>query len=71
MHSSRMRTARFSDHKGRGVCPGGLSPGKLSESAHGGVCLGVPEGMTHACEKITLPQTSFAGGKYGFRVATL
>ena len=22
------------------------------------------EGMTHACENITLPQTSFAGGKY-------
>ena len=28
------------------------------------------EGMRHACENITLPQTSFAGGKYTFVVYT-
>ena len=72
MHSSRMRTARFSDPSGRGVCPGGvLSPGgAIGVCPRGcltqkGVCLGVSEGMIHACEKITLPQTSFAGVKYG------
>ena len=46
-----MRTVRFSGH----LFGGG-----------GGVCTGVPatypRGQIHACENITLLQTSFAGG---------
>ena len=29
------------------------------------------EGMTHACENITLPQSSFAGGKSGTNICIL
>ena len=75
MHSSRMRTTRFS--------------GRLSCHAHPLACMSYTmnatlphtlpamyapchtcppqppwtEGMTHACENITLPETTFAGGK--------
>ena len=70
MHSSRMRTARFSDHLERGVsdwgvCPGGVSPGGCRSLPTRVSVWGVSEGMIDACENITLPQTSFAGGKYG------
>ena len=47
MHSSRMRTARSSSRPEGG---GGV----------GGVWEGETEFLTHACENITLPQTSFA-----------
>ena len=50
-----MRTARFSGHLfggGSGVCSGSAW-GCLPRS---------PRGQTDACENITLPQTSFAGG---------
>ena len=60
MHSSRKHTARSSSHvvglhpPGPGTAPGpGLSPPQT-------------EFLTHTCENITLPQTSFAGGDSGF-----
>ena len=48
--------------RGGNLCPGGLCP-------EGGLCQGDPpvDRMTDACENITLPQTSFANGKYCFR----
>ena len=67
MHFSRMRTAPL-----------------LTVSRSGGGCLSNPcdarweantrpppqtEGMTHACENITLPQTLFAGGNKEMRGA--
>ena len=62
MHSSRMRTARLLTVS-RSI-PWGVP--------RGGIPLGYrppppflwKEGMTHACENITLPQTSFAGDHY-------
>ena len=48
------------------VCQGGVCPGGCVCQG-GGVCPGTPplwtEFLTHASENITLPQTSFAGGK--------
>ena len=72
MHSSRMRTAR-SLTVSRSICRGGgLSAlgGVPAQGVYlrGGACPGIPplctEFLTHATENITLPQTSFAGGKY-------
>ena len=37
-----------------GLCPGGSMLGRPPS----------PGGQTDACENITLPQTSFVGGKY-------
>ena len=56
-----MRTARFS---GR-LFEGGVYPGRcLPGGCLPGGCLSHPPfcGQTDACENITLPQTSFAGG---------
>ena len=59
----------------RGLCPGGggsLSRGERisvhgvwGSLSRGDLCQGHPpmNGMTHSCKNITLPQTSFAGGK--------
>ena len=74
IHSSRRRTARFSGHllgvsaQGDGVClVGGVCPGDVCP---GGCLPGgsatLPCGQTDACENITLPQTSFAGGNNRF-----
>ena len=61
----------------RGVCPGGCTPWTQRQTPpilHAGIHTPCPcilgynlpppwtEGMTHACENITLPQTSFADG---------
>ena len=58
MHSSRLRTARSLPYRGVSVKRGwaGLSGGVLSQVDR------PPRGQTDACENITLPQTSFAGG---------
>ena len=55
-----MRTARGSSR------PGGAPPGTPPEQAPPRSKYPPPwtEFLTHACENITLPQTSFAGGKY-------
>ena len=50
---------------------GGLPRGSASMSAYGGGGVGqIPllpvNRMTHRCKNITLPQTSFAGGKNSF-----
>ena len=52
------------------TCLGGPCPGEGGVPAQGGTCLGgyvLPplrtEVLTHATENITLPRTSFAGGK--------
>ena len=69
-----MRTAHFSGRLWRGsAClprggfPRGVCPG--------GGCLGMsatpPNGQTDACENITLPQTSFAGGKYKISICEM
>ena len=51
------------------TCPGGVPTWGLP--ARGCTCSGTPllwtEFLTHATENITLPQTSFAGGKYSSR----
>ena len=73
MHSSRMRTARNSSR------PGGLhqtpppGPGNPPRARHPPPEPGTPpppeqappavNRMTNRCKNITLPQTSFAGGK--------
>ena len=44
MHSSRMRTVRFSGGLGVGVCRRGCTPRLWTEF------------LTHACENITFPQ---------------
>ena len=45
--------------------PGGVSaPGGVPSPGWGGWSGTPPCGQTHACKHITLPQTSFAGGKY-------
>ena len=49
-----MRTARTSSH------PGGSAPGTPPGTRHHPPLW--TEFLTHACENITLPQTSFAGG---------
>ena len=51
MHSSRIRTVRSST-----VMRGGLRSVTETPSV---------DRITDACENITLPQTSFPGGKYG------
>ena len=72
MHPSRMRTAR-SLTACRSICGGGGVGVHGRGDMHGRGCVwkgGVPRGhawppvnrMTDACENITLPQTSFAGG---------
>ena len=48
-----MRTARSLPYKGGGLCPGGVSVRGGSSAC----------GQTDACQNITLPQTSFTGGK--------
>ena len=79
MHSSRIRTVRFTGRLGGWfVCLGGVHPpdpeahiphcmlGYTPCPVHDGIYTFPPplgtEGITHACENITLPQTSFAGG---------
>ena len=75
MHSSRMRTARFSGHLGWEVpagggvvCPGGVHLPPWTEFlTHACENITFPqlllrEVMTDTCENITLPQTLFAGG---------
>ena len=61
MHSSRMRTARSSSHRGGGlhrVPPGaGTPPDQAPPRTRTHT-----RGQTHGCKHITLPQTSFAGG---------
>ena len=51
-----------------GVCSWGSAPGGgVSASGPGGcipACTGTDNRMTDRCKNITLPQTSFAGGKY-------
>ena len=75
MHSSRMRTARSSS--GREGFPLGSPPGPGPPGTRPPPGPGIPPGsrppdqappprtefLTHAYENITLPQTSFAGGK--------
>ena len=61
MHSSRMRNSRFSGRLYRGGGDGGVGlwvTGVFTTplSPH-------PCGQTNTSENITLPQTSFAGGK--------
>ena len=64
MHSSRMRTARLlavsRSIQGGCVCPGGCIP------ACNGSDTTTPPPWTESdrCKGMTLPQTSFAGGKY-------
>ena len=62
MHSSRMRTTRFSGRLFRGgVCPVGEGVCLVGVSARGVSAWGglpPPRGQTDACENITLPQTS-------------
>ena len=74
MHSSRMRTARLLTVFRSIPCisgvlpPGGFAYGGSASrvgSAYGGGGWADPlpvDKMTDACENITLPQTSFAGG---------
>ena len=76
MHSSRMHTARSLPYREGSLSKKSLSRGSLSrgclfrgESLSRGVSVGgvcqvdpLPRGQTNACENITLPQTSFAGG---------
>ena len=60
MHSSRIRTARLLTVSGsaRGGGEGLPNPNPDADPPLWA------EGITHACENITLPQTSFAGCKY-------
>ena len=58
MHSSRMCTTHSLPQVGVSVRGGSLVQGV---SVQGGLC---PGGSLETCENITLPQTSFAGGKY-------
>ena len=98
MHSSRMRTARSSSHRGGGLhqapswdqappqdqapfqdqappwtrhpprsrppSPGTGTPPTRHPPEQEPPKPGTPRGQTHACKHITLPQTSFASGKY-------
>ena len=50
----------------RGVYQGGLHLGICIQ----GVCLPPVNRMTHGCKNITLPQTSYAGGKNIHKVST-
>ena len=70
-----MRTARSLPYEGgglcpreslcpRGLCPGGLCP-RGSLSTRVSVRETHPRGQTDTCDIIALPQTSYAGGKYG------
>ena len=48
------------------LCPWGVSVRETPSPVHGGSLSGRPPppcGQTDACENITLPQTSFVGGK--------
>ena len=81
MHSSRMRTARSLTVSPSMLCSGGClvwgvpGPGGCLPGPGGGIsaCTEADtrpvwtEFLTHACENITLPQTSFAGGKKKLR----
>ena len=73
-HSSRMRTAHSLPYEGGSLSKGEpLSKGSLSRGSlsRGSLSTGVsvrethPRGQTDTCEIIALPQTSYAGGKYG------
>ena len=59
MHSSRMRTTRSSGRPGGGVSP------RTRHSPPGADPPPPVNRITDACKNITLPQTSFAGGKNG------
>ena len=65
MHSSRMRTARFSGRLyregGWGCLP--LGPGGVYHTSLSPPPPPWTEWLTDRCKNITLPQTSFAGGK--------
>ena len=83
MHSSRMRTARLLTVSysagGGGICPtptpGYRTPMDADPPPLGYVTCDTcwegnpPDRLTDACENITLPQTSFAGGKKFWRPA--
>ena len=61
MHSSRMRSARFSAHLW-----GGESAARRRQKVEGVGSATHPQcEQTDACGNITLPQTSFAGGTEG------
>ena len=68
MHSSRMRAARFLNVVSAGVGGGcSASRGEGSATREKGWVGQTPSPvnrMTDRCKNITLPQTSFAGGKY-------
>ena len=56
-----MRTARSLLYRGGGSVQGGLCLGEVSVQGRG-LCQGDPPPPRDTCE-ITLPETSFAGGK--------
>ena len=65
MHSSRMRTARSSSHREdlhQAPPPGAAPPDQVTPPGPGTAPW--TEFLTYACENITLPETSFAGGKH-------